>query len=138
MGEAQSLKPEYQTLKDELMIKHKSVFGECHTFAKAFESRFPELRYVYGEIVDWIWGRRYHAWCVDRVTGEIVDPTREQFPDPCGFGMYHELTPDEIPLGACMECGETILQEIVNEHFCSGQRSGAYVASLGLAIVNHQ
>ena len=132
MSSPQVLEEKYQNLKDQLLEDTGSVFGHCHLYARVFVEYFPELRYAHGEIFDHIWGKRAHGWCVNIRTGEIIDPTREQFPAPCDFNEYRELSPQELPLGKCLNCGELIYSEDkpLSDRFCSSQCTTSFLATL--------
>jgi hypothetical protein len=83
------------------------VLGACRKAVKEMIQAFPELHEVLGH-VQCSWGRRGHAWCIDE-GGEIVDPTRAQFPGPI---TYEPWQPGQaVRVGRCMNCGMDIWRE---------------------------
>jgi hypothetical protein len=85
-----------------------AVLGLCRQAVVEMRETFPELTEVRGHVYC-AWGKRGHAWLVDPA-GEIVDPTRAQFP---GIIQYEPWKPgDEVRVGKCMECGDDIWRPI--------------------------
>jgi len=81
-----------------------SVFGRCRESVVEMRAAFPELTEVRGHV--WCtWGRRGHAWLVDGA-GNIVDPTRAQFPGPVEYEPWKPG--DTVRVGKCMNCGDDI------------------------------
>lgn len=67
--------PKYQAY----FMDKKEAYGDCYNQCIKMVKAFPELRIVYGQYIDWVWGGREHFWCVDK-NDVIVDPTGSQFP----------------------------------------------------------
>lgn len=90
--------------------------GRCKEYCIQMLQEFPELHLVRGHHDDPIWGLREHWWLMTK-TGEIIDPTANQFPGK-GIGEYHvwdEGAPE--PTGMCPHCGEyTWENEYIHEH----------------------
>lgn len=101
------------------------MLGKCREATEEMRVVFPELTQVRGHVFC-LWGRRGHFWLTD-AAGEIVDPTRSQFP----VGIeYDPWTPGEtVRVGRCMNCGEDIwrevdsLENVRREEVCSAQCS---------------
>lgn len=78
--------------------------GLCVNACKEMSEAFPELVTVRGHVYC-SWGKRGHVWLTDP-DGNIVDPTRAQFPDPI---HYEPWAPgEEVRVGTCMNCGDGI------------------------------
>lgn len=107
-----------------------NTYGQCAEATLAMQQAFPELTRVRGHYYDCLWGQREHWWLVTK-DGQIVDPTKSQFPSK-GFGTYTKL-PDDTPepSGICMNCGDYCYyhkdpKAYSSSHFCS-QRCEALV-----------
>ena len=107
-------------------------YGKCSEITLMMERKFPELHRVRGHYYCLIWGERTHWWLVTQ-NGDIVDPTKEQFPSK-GTGKYVEWPEgDQEPTGKCPNCsgycfnGQTVCSEkchieysaYLNESNCS-------------------
>lgn len=85
---------------------YKEFRGRCHEMALAAAKADPSLTVVRGHYWCPLWNAEEpHWWCVDD-TGDIVDPTREQFPS-AGMGTY---TPWD-GYCSCEECGKDIVED---------------------------
>lgn len=82
--------------------------GQCANMTLAMAEAFPELRRVRGHYVCPFDGRRPHWWMVSP-SGEIIDPTAEQFAS-CGLGEYEEYVGPE-PKGHCLNCGALLFED---------------------------
>ena len=60
-------------------------------------------------------------------SGEIIDPTIQQFPSP--HGSYVELSENEMPAGRCAQCGE-LYYERYNGTVCGESCDNAFRKSL--------
>lgn len=79
--------------------------GRCVDLTNAMVERFPELKKVRGHYYCPVRGERAHWWLVTPA-GELVDPTKAQFPSN-GGGKYVEWEEGaEEPIGKCANCGE--------------------------------
>lgn len=79
------------------------TYGTCNQVTQQMVIEFPDLTRVRGHYLCPLWGQREHWWLVDP-EGEIVDPTKKQFPSK-GTGQYIPLkegTPE--PTGKCPNC----------------------------------
>lgn len=84
-------------------------YGQCRLAVQEMTGVFPELRQVYGCVIDRSWGRRSHWWCV-APNGAIVDPTAAQFPELLD---YVEWRPgDAVRIGKCGYCGKEIFAAV--------------------------
>ena len=105
-------------------------FGECAELTEKMGIAFPELRRVRGHYHDAFWGPRTHWWLVTP-QGEIVDPTKAQFPDQGG-----EYVPwrdgEEEPTGRCMDCGSYAYN---GDYFCSAACERSTVSYLNSGIL---
>lgn len=106
--------------------------GQCVTVTKQMAEAFPELRRVRGHYLCAFEGRRTHWWLVTP-SGEIIDPTVEQFADR--GGDYEEYTGPE-PTGQCLNCGELCFG---SEAFCDAEcamETAKFMARGGRVVVN--
>lgn len=105
------------------------IRGTCRDVTLQMAGDFPELTRVRGHYFCPVWGERAHWWLVTS-GGEVVDPTKEQFPSK-GIGHYEpwdESQPE--PTGMCPECGEHCYDF---NTFCSDACGRAYCAYLGVS-----
>ena len=94
---------------------YEDAYGECKSVTKMMVKEFPELKRVRGYYFCLCWGQRMHWWCVE-TDGNIIDPTKEQFPTK-GTCRYEPLKEgDPISIGKCVNCGEYCYK---NRYFCS-------------------
>lgn len=66
-----------------------------------------------------------HWWCVDKKTGEIVDPTVAQFEGHVTierYEPYDEKKHGPLPTGKCMNCGELLYGEGGSSNLCPPRR----------------
>jgi hypothetical protein len=108
-AECAEVKAQYQKWAERFAQSHDGILlGTCREAVTAMVKDFPELREVLGH-VECMWGRRGHAWAMD-ASGEIVDPTRAQFPGPV---TYEPWAPGKtVRVGRCMNCGDEIWREV--------------------------
>jgi hypothetical protein len=94
--------PRYEAWIKEHYPTPDSARNMCTTASREMTEAFPELIRVRG----WF-GWVEHWWC-KTASGEIVDPTRHQWPDIAGRSTYREFVDgiDPEPVGKCMNCGE--------------------------------
>lgn len=85
-----------------------NVYGCCQEAAEEMRREFPELVEVRG-YVHCSWGKRGHFW-LKTPGGEVVDPTRSQFPGPVTYNPWKPG--DEVDVGTCMNCGFTIWRSV--------------------------
>ena len=82
-----------------------SALGRCKEVSLEMQKAFPELLLVRGHYYDPVWGERMHWW-LKTEDGEIIDPTKSQFPSK-GEAPYIEwIEGSKEPVGKCMNCGE--------------------------------
>lgn len=75
--------------------------GKCLEFSQNLCNENPELTLVRGYYYCPIWNEEeQHWWCKDK-EGNIIDPTKLQFPS-AGNGIYREFDGTII----CEECGK--------------------------------
>jgi hypothetical protein len=88
-------------------------YGKCDEYTLKMQAVFPELTRMKGFYHCPIWGQRTHWWLITDF-GEVVDPTKAQFPSK-GTCEYEELLDieleDRLPCGKCMNCGEEIYKK---------------------------
>lgn len=91
--------------------------GKCKEVSEQLVAADPTLTLVRGHYHCPAWGEQPHWWA-KRDNGEIVDPTKDQFPSK-GNGTYVEFD-GNIP---CSNCGKQITEEDAdiegNYAFCS-------------------
>lgn len=104
--------------------------GKCQEYAEAFVNAYPDYRIAKGYYIDTYHphNKQGHWWAVHKVTGEIYDPTAEQFDDN-GYGEYIEVMEGTI---ICCECGKTVPEKdgiILNGRYaaCSNKCAMAFV-----------
>lgn len=99
--------------------------GKCKEMSEALVAADPSLTLVRGHYHCAIWGEQPHWW-TKRANGEIVDPTKDQFPSR-GTGVYVEFD-GNIP---CSNCGKSITEDEAdiegNYAFCSYECHGRFV-----------
>ena len=102
----------------------RSLRGTCYTSCRQLMEMHPELVLVRGHYLDPDWGSQEHWWC-QTPEGEIVDPTKEQFPS-MGMGVYKpwDESQDE-PTGLCPDCGGYCYE---GSDFCSEECERAYTS----------
>ena len=99
--------------------------GTCKETTLAMQEAFPELTRVRGHYYCPAWGEREHWWLVDP-EGDIVDPTKAQFPSH--HGVYVPWDEDaEEPSGICLNCGEYVYDD---GSFCKDSCRRAFMADL--------
>jgi hypothetical protein len=110
------------------------MMGQCRQEAEKMGEAFPELRVVKGHVTVWREilqpQRTAHWWCV-AVEGEIVDPTRGQYPWPVtDYEQYVEGDP--VRLGKCANCGDEIWGDPAVSHptVCSDECYREFAAYL--------
>lgn len=82
------------------------ALGTCKEVTEELAQRCPELRRVRGFYYDIFWGQRTHWWLI-APNGQIIDPTKSQFPDT--HGEYEEwVEGQEEPVGLCANCGDYV------------------------------
>ncbi len=74
--------------------------GKCKEMSQALCEKDKDLRLAKGWYHCWSWGKQEHWWCVSS-SGDIVDPTVNQFPAP-HVGEYEEFNGTV----ECSECGK--------------------------------
>jgi hypothetical protein len=112
-----------QHLTNAELLRHR-----CADFCTIFEAVFGDrLQRAAG----WL-GNVEHHWMVDKRTGEIVDPTREQFSSvDLRYKVFNPET-DKIYVGKCMNCGDEIhdLKENGPRSICSDECETDYKSYL--------
>jgi len=78
--------------------------GKCAEVTLAMQSAFPELVRIRGHYHCISWGKREHWWLVDS-SGEVVDPTANQFPTKGAGGYVEHDESQPEPTGMCPNCG---------------------------------
>ena len=95
----------YQEYIIDLKMTYEKAYGKCEEYSKQMKEKFPELILTKGHYECAIWGSREHWWLQTK-GGQIIDPTKMQFPS---YGIC-EYIPwnkgDPIPTGKCPQCGE--------------------------------
>ncbi len=130
-------RPEWAAWIAEHFPTAESASCRCCSAARELAAAFPgQLREAAGYFG--LYGIE-HAWCVDLLTGNVVDPTGIQFTARLRYsiqdwtkpGAYQELTRDEIeryvPSGVCMDCGADVYH---GKTFCSDECERATMAYL--------
>lgn len=111
---------------DQIQADYMKYRGTCKEACEALVSERPELRIVRGHYFCASWcSNEPHWWCVDP-HGNIVDPTKLQF--PCaGLGTYTEFD----GWCECAQCGKEFLEEhgrfASNYAFCSAKCNMRFV-----------
>lgn len=77
--------------------------GKCKEYSEYLACHVPELRLVRGYYTCAITGVKEEHWWCETEEGEIIDPTKYQFPS-CGIGEYEEFN----GFFPCEQCGRTI------------------------------
>lgn len=80
--------------------------GKCKEMSEALVKADPSLRLVRGHYWCPIWNsNEQHWWCEDQA-GNVVDPTKDQFPS-AGMGDYVEFN----GMCCCEQCGKQIHED---------------------------
>lgn len=99
--------------------------GKCKEMSEAMVSADPTLRLVRGHYLCPFWGEQAHWWTV-KPSGEIVDPTKDQFPSR-GMGDYVEFDGTV----ECSNCKKSMREDEAHFEsryaFCSYECHGAFV-----------
>lgn len=100
--------------------------GKCKKMCEDLIEKDSSLKLVRGHYYCPIWNSNEQHWWVINSNGDIVDPTKDQFPSK-GNGFYEEFN----GVYQCSECGKDILEEEAdfesNYVFCSYQCHGRFV-----------
>jgi len=78
--------------------------GKCKEYSEQLVKNNPDLILVRGYYYCSVYGKQAHWWVKDNL-GNIIDPTKDQFPSK-GNGVYEEF--DGII--ECSECGKKITE----------------------------
>jgi len=101
-----------------------ATYGCCKEVTERMAEAFPELHRIRGHYYCPIWGERAHWWLLSP-TGEVVDPTADQFPSK-GCGHYEPwIEGDPEPTGRCANCNELVYD---GNTCCSDACSREYAA----------
>lgn len=109
--------------------------GRCVETTRQMARAFPELRRVRGHAHCPIQNRAIPHWWLVAPSGDVVDPTAEQFECP-SMVTYEEYTGPE-PTGHCLDCGALLYDE--RQTFCNDACRDAtmrYLRSGGQIFVN--
>jgi len=98
-----------------------SVYSHCQDAVEKMVEAFPELEKVPGHVFVMGWGQRAHWWCVTS-EGEIVDPTKSQFPMVFDYEAWVPGT--EVYVGKCMNCGAEIYKAVQKLEEAAGLNTG--------------
>jgi hypothetical protein len=114
----------------------QTAYGNCAEAVKLMQKDFPELVTTNGFVHDVRWGQREHWW-LKTPSGEIVDPTKAQFP----FVMEYEEIDDKHPArnferSVCANCGEHyyIGKDYDDSTVCSSKCWTAYASYLNASV----
>lgn len=101
------------------MNNYQKYRGKCKDYAATLCMQNQTLTLVRGYYYDYKWGEQSHWWCKD-LNGNIIDPTKYQFPSK-GNGKYYEFDGKV----ECSNCGKIMLEEEAsyesNYCFCSAK-----------------
>jgi hypothetical protein len=99
-------------------------YGKCKEVTEKMASAFPELTRVRGHYYCPWWGERAHWW-LTTPDGDIVDPTKTQFPSR-GMGHYEPWDETaQAPTGKCPNCSGYCYN---HQTCCSDECHNAYAA----------
>lgn len=87
------------------MSNYLKYRGKCKEMSEQLVAQDPTLTLVRGWYHCYQWGKQAHWWC-KTATGEIVDPTKLQFPSG-GLGEYEEFS----GMVECEQCGRQVSEE---------------------------
>lgn len=101
--------------------------GKCKEFSEELCRENSDLTLVRGFYHCPIWGKQAHWWCKDK-DGNIVDPTKLQFPSGGIIEFYEEFDGNV----ECSNCGKSMKEEDVSfaegkYAFCSGECYGIFI-----------
>ncbi len=119
------MKKKYQDYIN-LLPKYWQITGKCEEECKKMKEKFPELEMIRGFFFCVHWGKREHWWL--ELEGEIIDPTRTQYPTPIGLETYEPWTEGtKEPTGKCPNCGNYSYDK---NTCCSNKCSNEYLGYL--------
>jgi len=101
--------------------------GKCREMSEALIKDDPSLALVRGHYWDADWGPQEHWWCI-KPNGEIVDPTKDQFPSK-GNGLYEEFS----GICTCEQCGTEVAEAdvcMVGNYPCCSSECGMRLVGL--------
>jgi hypothetical protein len=103
--------------------------GKCKEYSEKLVESNPDLVLIRGYYYCPIWNKKeQHWWCKD-IEGNVVDPTKLQFPS-AGCGDYEEFT----GIVECSNCGKSLPEEEAsfesNYCFCSYKCHGQFIGIL--------
>ena len=119
-----------QWMADSPWQTRQDAYLACAHATRLMVLEFPELCRVRGHYRCSLWGERLHWWC-KTPDGEILDPTKIQFPSH-GAGDYlpwDESSPE--PTGKCANCGVYVYG---GDMFCDDACSGEYASCCAAAV----
>jgi len=96
----------------EVLTDYQKYRGRCRELAEKECENNPNLELIRGYYHCPIWGTQQHWWCKNKVTNEIVDPTKRQFPSK-GVGEYEEFN----GMVTCAECGKMEYEKVAMEQW---------------------
>jgi hypothetical protein len=104
-------------------IKLEDKRSKCAERTLEMQAAFPELTRVRGNVFLMPSGLERHHWWLKTPSGEIIDPTVDQFSDMnyiyCGQSIMSYVELDETkpePVGKCMNCGK---YSYLDTNYCS-------------------
>lgn len=111
--------------------------GRCYSASTDMQEYFPELRLIRGHVVSQRYidmvGPEYsetldpgdgHIW-LETEAGDIVDPTRQQYPEGLIYVAFDESKAHTLPTGKCPNCGSYCYN---NKDCCSDDCFNSYVS----------
>ena len=105
-------------------LTKEQAYGACYKTCVEMQAVFPELILTKGYYLCYRRGVRNHWW-LKTEDGQVIDPTKNQFPSN-GIGFYQEFEENEpIPTGKCHNCGDFCYN---NDFCCSENCTISYAA----------
>lgn len=105
---------------------YRKYRGKCKEMCEELMAKDDTLTLVKGWYYEPFWSREEQHWWIKDKNGEIIDPTRRQFPS----GGIKEFYREYAGVIECEQCGKAIEEDnpthqenVVNEgrfSFCSG------------------
>ena len=97
------------------MNNYQKFRGRCKELSEELVRNDPSLRLVRGFYHEPTWGTKEgHWWCVDQA-GNIIDPSKDQFPTGGIIDCYEEFD----GTCECADCGKRFEEKSIGTQFMS-------------------
>lgn len=123
------MKPKLIRTTKQISEDYSKFRGKCKEYSQELVDNDPSLTLVRGYYFCPIWRNEEPHWWVKDANGNIIDPTKAQFPSN-GYGIYEEFD----GYVNCSNCGKELKEDEAsfesNYCFCSYSCHGQFVGVL--------